>query len=162
MSVVHTDLPTGHCKCLEELFAFIFSSGSLKWVTLAGSVTQKLFTIPLFFTCSSFLCLNLQGEVIEGNDVSGALCIAQPWPGMARTIHGDHQRFIDAYFKAYPGKESAKGRQLHCSISTLNIFSSSFCYFCAMVAWRVCHRLQACPDGFSSVDLYSCQKGCVF
>ncbi|XP_041280041.1 acetyl-coenzyme A synthetase 2-like, mitochondrial isoform X2 [Onychostruthus taczanowskii] len=43
------------------------------------------------------------GEVIEGNDVSGALCIAQPWPGMARTIHGDHQRFIDAYFKAYPG-----------------------------------------------------------
>ncbi|NXB39603.1 ACS2L synthetase, partial [Eulacestoma nigropectus] len=43
------------------------------------------------------------GEVIEGNDVSGALCIAQPWPGMARTIYGDHQRFIDAYFKAYPG-----------------------------------------------------------
>ncbi|XP_063247823.1 acetyl-coenzyme A synthetase 2-like, mitochondrial isoform X4 [Prinia subflava] len=44
-----------------------------------------------------------KGEVLEGNDVSGALCIAQPWPGMARTIHGDHQRFIDAYFKAYPG-----------------------------------------------------------
>lgn len=40
--------------------------------------------------------------------MSGALCIAQPWPGMARTIHGDHQRFIDSYFKAYPGKESAK------------------------------------------------------
>ncbi|XP_014817857.1 PREDICTED: acetyl-coenzyme A synthetase 2-like, mitochondrial [Calidris pugnax] len=43
------------------------------------------------------------GKVIEGNDVSGALCIAQPWPGMARTIYGDHQRFVDAYFKAYPG-----------------------------------------------------------
>ncbi|KAM8809601.1 acetyl-coenzyme A synthetase 2-like, mitochondrial [Eudromia elegans] len=43
------------------------------------------------------------GKVIEGNDVSGALCIAHPWPGMARTIYGDHQRFIDAYFKAYPG-----------------------------------------------------------
>ncbi|NXX65925.1 ACS2L synthetase, partial [Spizella passerina] len=55
------------------------------------------------------------GEVIEGNDVSGALCIAQPWPGMARTIHGDHQRFIDAYFKAYPGKERAKGREFHCT-----------------------------------------------
>ncbi|NXR06830.1 ACS2L synthetase, partial [Semnornis frantzii] len=36
-------------------------------------------------------------------DVSGALCIAQPWPGMARTIYGDHQRFVDAYFKPYPG-----------------------------------------------------------
>ncbi|KFU95201.1 hypothetical protein M959_14127, partial [Chaetura pelagica] len=43
------------------------------------------------------------GKVIEGNDVSGALCIAQPWPGMAKTIYGDHQRFVDAYFKAYPG-----------------------------------------------------------
>ncbi|NXE07506.1 ACS2L synthetase, partial [Lophotis ruficrista] len=43
------------------------------------------------------------GKVVEGNDVSGALCIAQPWPGMAKTIYGDHQRFVDAYFKAYPG-----------------------------------------------------------
>ncbi|NWQ82375.1 ACS2L synthetase, partial [Columbina picui] len=47
--------------------------------------------------------MNENGKVIEGNDVSGALCIAQPWPGMARTIYGDHQRFVDAYFKAYPG-----------------------------------------------------------
>uniref|UniRef100_A0A8C0J9S4 Acetyl-coenzyme A synthetase n=1 Tax=Chelonoidis abingdonii TaxID=106734 RepID=A0A8C0J9S4_CHEAB len=43
------------------------------------------------------------GRVIEGNDVSGALCIGQPWPGLARTIYGDHQRFIDTYFKMYPG-----------------------------------------------------------
>ncbi|OCT77789.1 acetyl-coenzyme A synthetase 2-like, mitochondrial [Xenopus laevis] len=47
--------------------------------------------------------LNEKGKVIEGGDVSGALCIPQPWPGMARTIYGDHQRFVDAYFKAYPG-----------------------------------------------------------
>ncbi|XP_053239525.1 acetyl-coenzyme A synthetase 2-like, mitochondrial isoform X1 [Podarcis raffonei] len=44
-----------------------------------------------------------KGNVLEGNDVSGALCIAQPWPGIARTIYGDHQRFVEAYFKAYPG-----------------------------------------------------------
>ncbi|KAI1894488.1 hypothetical protein AGOR_G00116320 [Albula goreensis] len=44
-----------------------------------------------------------KGSVIRGNDVSGALCISQPWPGMARTIYGDHQRFVDAYFKPYPG-----------------------------------------------------------
>ncbi|KAG8548323.1 hypothetical protein GDO81_025761 [Engystomops pustulosus] len=47
--------------------------------------------------------LNENGKVIEGGDVSGALCIAQAWPGMARTIYGDHQRFVDAYFKTYPG-----------------------------------------------------------
>ncbi|XP_033873409.3 acetyl-coenzyme A synthetase 2-like, mitochondrial isoform X2 [Acipenser ruthenus] len=43
-----------------------------------------------------------KGNRVEGNNVSGALCIGQPWPGMARTIHGDQQRFVDAYFKAYP------------------------------------------------------------
>uniref|UniRef100_A0A672NYQ1 Propionate--CoA ligase n=1 Tax=Sinocyclocheilus grahami TaxID=75366 RepID=A0A672NYQ1_SINGR len=42
-----------------------------------------------------------KGQIITGNDVSGALCISQPWPGMARTIFGDHQRFVDAYFKPY-------------------------------------------------------------
>lgn len=42
---------------------------------------------------------------MEGGDVSGALCISQAWPGMARTIYGDHQRFVDAYFRAYPGEE---------------------------------------------------------
>ncbi|KAF7252422.1 Acetyl-coenzyme A synthetase 2-like, mitochondrial [Varanus komodoensis] len=47
--------------------------------------------------------INEKGEKIEGNNVSGALCIAQPWPGIARTIYGDHQRFVDAYFKTYPG-----------------------------------------------------------
>ncbi|CAL8297700.1 unnamed protein product [Merluccius merluccius] len=44
-----------------------------------------------------------KGECVEGSSVSGALCIKQPWPGMARTIYGDHQRFVDAYFKPYPG-----------------------------------------------------------
>uniref|UniRef100_A0A6Q2ZM20 Propionate--CoA ligase n=1 Tax=Esox lucius TaxID=8010 RepID=A0A6Q2ZM20_ESOLU len=43
-----------------------------------------------------------KGMPLSGNDVSGALCIAQPWPGMARTIFGDHKRFVDAYFKPYP------------------------------------------------------------
>ncbi|GAA6067521.1 acetyl-coenzyme A synthetase 2-like, mitochondrial, partial [Tachysurus ichikawai] len=43
------------------------------------------------------------GQVLTGNDVSGALCIGQPWPGMARSIYGDHKRFVDAYFKPYPG-----------------------------------------------------------
>ncbi|GGB66357.1 acetyl-coenzyme A synthetase [Flavobacterium suaedae] len=41
---------------------------------------------------------------IEGNQVVGSLCIKFPWPGMARTIWGDHQRFKETYFSAYPGK----------------------------------------------------------
>lgn len=41
---------------------------------------------------------------IEDNQVVGSLCIKYPWPGIARTIWGDHQRFIDTYFSAFPGK----------------------------------------------------------
>ena len=41
---------------------------------------------------------------IEGNQVVGSLCIKFPWPGIARTIWGDHQRYIDTYFSSFPGK----------------------------------------------------------
>lgn len=41
---------------------------------------------------------------ILGNQREGSLCIRFPWPGMARTIWGDHQRFIDTYFTSFRGK----------------------------------------------------------
>jgi acetyl-CoA synthetase len=44
-----------------------------------------------------------KNRVLEG-EAEGALCIAESWPGQMRTVYGDHQRFIDTYFKAYPGK----------------------------------------------------------
>jgi len=47
--------------------------------------------------------VDANGKVLEGA-ASGNLCIADAWPGMMRTVYGDHQRFVDTYFKAYPGK----------------------------------------------------------
>jgi len=41
------------------------------------------------------------GEEIEGNDVSGNLCIKFPWPGMLRTTWGDHERCRQTYFSTY-------------------------------------------------------------
>jgi acetyl-CoA synthetase len=43
------------------------------------------------------------GNVLSGA-AQGNLCIADSWPGQMRTVYGDHQRFIDTYFTAYPGK----------------------------------------------------------
>lgn len=43
------------------------------------------------------------GEVIEGNEIEGVLAIRQPWPGMARTCLGDHQRYLATYLKPYKG-----------------------------------------------------------
>ena len=45
----------------------------------------------------------VSGTVMEGNDVEGVMAIRQPWPGMARTCLGDHERFLTVYLKPYPG-----------------------------------------------------------
>ncbi len=42
-----------------------------------------------------------EGKEIKGNQVSGRLCIKFPWPSIARTIWGDHDRYRDTYFSAY-------------------------------------------------------------
>ncbi|MGD8618047.1 MAG: acetate--CoA ligase [Gammaproteobacteria bacterium] len=44
-----------------------------------------------------------QGNVIEGPG-EGTLVITHPWPAQMRTVYGNHQRFIETYFSAFPGK----------------------------------------------------------
>ena len=44
-----------------------------------------------------------QGNELQGA-ASGALCLKRSWPGQMRSVYGDHQRFIDTYFKTFPGK----------------------------------------------------------
>jgi acetyl-CoA synthetase len=44
------------------------------------------------------------GNELTTNGVEGRLTIKFPWPAMARTIYGDHQRFKDTYFSTFPGK----------------------------------------------------------
>jgi acetyl-CoA synthetase len=61
-----------------------------------GSATKPFFgVIPQI--------VDAEGKVLEGA-ATGNLCIADSWPGQMRTIYGDHQRFVDTYFSAYPGK----------------------------------------------------------
>ena len=60
-------------------------------------------TLP-FFGVEPVLVDAADGTLIEGNGVSGALCLTKPWPGQARTIWGDHRRFRATYFTQYPGK----------------------------------------------------------
>ena len=50
-------------------------------------------------------CLvDADGQEIEGNDVSGNLCIKYPWPSMIRTTYGDHERCRQVYFSTYQDK----------------------------------------------------------
>jgi acetyl-CoA synthetase len=48
--------------------------------------------------------VDANGVVLDAQAADGNLCLTDSWPGQARTIYGDHQRFIDTYFKTYPGK----------------------------------------------------------
>lgn len=48
--------------------------------------------------------MNESGLEIQGNRIEGRLAMKFPWPGMARTIYGDHQRFRETYFSSFPGK----------------------------------------------------------
>ncbi len=49
------------------------------------------------------LLVDESGNEIEGNEVSGNLCIRFPWPGMLRTTYGDHERCRQTYFSTYKG-----------------------------------------------------------
>ena len=57
-------------------------------------------TLPFFGILPEIM--DNQGRIMEGV-AEGILVISRPWPGQARTVYGDHQRFIDTYFKNYPG-----------------------------------------------------------
>lgn len=59
-------------------------------------------TLPLY-GIDAVVLDPLDGHVLEGNNVEGVLAIRQPWPGMARTCLGDHDRYSTVYLKPYPG-----------------------------------------------------------
>jgi len=60
-------------------------------------------TLP-FFGVKPGIVDTTTNKLIEGDgEAKGALVIMQPWPGQMRTVYGDHQRFVDTYFKTYPG-----------------------------------------------------------
>ncbi len=60
-----------------------------------GSATQPFFGVQPAI-------VDANGEFIEGEG-EGNLVILSSWPGQMRTVYGDHQRFIDTYFRTYPG-----------------------------------------------------------
>jgi acetyl-CoA synthetase len=59
-------------------------------------------TLPFFGIVPELL--DDEGNVLEGNNVEGNLVMQRPWPGMMRTVYGDHQRFFETYFEKFPGK----------------------------------------------------------
>ena len=80
------------------------------WQTETGGImiTPIPFATPTIPTYATLPFPGIQpaimdenGQEIKGNQVDGRLCIKFPWPSMARTIWGDHERYRDTYFSAF-------------------------------------------------------------
>ena len=63
-----------------------------------GSATRPFFGIK-----PGLIDANTQQLIEDNDEAEGALVITMPWPGQMRSVYGDHQRFVDTYFKSYPG-----------------------------------------------------------
>jgi len=78
-------------------------TGGIMITPLPGVTPTKPGSATLPFFGIKPVLMDAEGKPMDGNDVSGALCMATPWPGQARTVYGDHNRYKETYFATYPG-----------------------------------------------------------
>ncbi len=90
----------GRCPIVDTWWQT--ETGGIMITPLPGAIAQKPGSATLPFFGIRPVIVDGAGKPIEGEG-AGNLCIADGWPGMMRTVYGDHQRFIDTYFKTYPG-----------------------------------------------------------
>ncbi|TAH43061.1 MAG: acetate--CoA ligase [Gammaproteobacteria bacterium] len=77
-------------------------TGGILISPLPGAIDLKPGSATLPFFGIKPALVDANGVLLEGA-AEGNLVLADSWPGQMRTVYGDHQRFIDTYFKAYPG-----------------------------------------------------------
>jgi len=97
----HRVVGNGRCPIVDTWWQT--ETGGILITPLPGATRLKpgSATRPFFGVVPELV--DAEGKVLEGA-ATGNLCIADSWPGQMRTVYGDHQRFVDTYFKAYPGK----------------------------------------------------------
>ncbi|MBZ0101904.1 MAG: acetate--CoA ligase [Thermoanaerobaculia bacterium] len=97
----HDRVGEGRCAVVDTWWQT--ETGGIMISPLPGATPTKpgSATLPLFGVDP--VLVDDDGNLVEGNDVSGNLCLRRPWPGMARTIWGDHGRFFSTYFERFPG-----------------------------------------------------------
>ncbi|HEV7272556.1 acetate--CoA ligase [Pseudoxanthomonas sp.] len=90
----------GRCPIVDTWWQT--ETGGILITPLAGAIDLKpgSATLPFFGVRPALVDAN--GEQLEGA-TEGNLVLLDSWPGQMRTVYGDHQRFIDTYFRTYPG-----------------------------------------------------------
>jgi len=90
----------GRCPIVDTWWQT--ETGGILITPLAGAIDLKpgSATLPFFGVKPALVDAN--GEQLDGA-TEGNLVLLDSWPGQMRTVYGDHQRFIDTYFRTYPG-----------------------------------------------------------
>jgi len=96
----HRVVGDGRCPIVDTWWQT--ETGGILISPLPGAIAQKpgSATKPFFGVTPAIVDAN--GKVLDG-EAEGNLVLLDSWPGQMRTVYGDHQRFVDTYFKTYPG-----------------------------------------------------------
>jgi len=97
----HRVVGDGRCPIVDTWWQT--ETGASLIVNLPGATAMKPGSASRPFFGVQPGLMDGEGKIIEG-EATGALVLLDSWPGQMRTVYGDHQRFFDTYFRAYPGK----------------------------------------------------------
>ena len=96
----HRVVGDGRCPIVDTWWQT--ETGGILITPLPGAIDLKpgSATVPFFGVKPAIV--DNEGHVLEGA-CEGNLVLLDSWPGQMRTVYGDHQRFVDTYFKTFPG-----------------------------------------------------------
>ena len=97
----HRVVGTGRCPIVDTWWQT--ETGGILITPLPGASVLKPGSATRPFFGIRPLIVDAEGRE-QQSEASGFLCIADSWPGQARTLYGDHGRFRDVYFSRFPGR----------------------------------------------------------
>ncbi len=96
----HRVVGEGRCPIVDTWWQT--ETGATLIAPLPGAVAQKPGSATLPFFGVKPALVDNEGNILEGA-TEGNLVLLDSWPGQMRTVYGDHQRFVDQYFKMFRG-----------------------------------------------------------
>ena len=91
----------GRCPIVDTWWQT--ETGGILITPLPGATALKPGSATLPFFGVTPAIVDADGNALEGA-ASGNLVLTDSWPGQARTVFGDHERFVETYFSTYPGR----------------------------------------------------------
>ena len=91
----------GRCPIVDTWWQT--ETGGILMTPLPGATPLKPGSATLPFFGIEPVILDEEGKEVEGNPARGYLCIKTAWPGVMRTVYGNHERFRETYFDRFPG-----------------------------------------------------------